>query len=105
MGVILMGQIYRHSFVNPYPNGWKDKPDQTTPIDAAALQPYTDALRAIDNFLDGVDKDNISRVKKRVLTKLQYDALPDTKYTDGVIYFITDGGSGISYPNFESEEF
>ena len=101
-----MSNIYRHSFVNPYPNGWKNADiSQDTPIDADALQAHTDAIKIIDNFLDGVNKDQIGSVKKQVLTREQYEALPDTKYTDGVIYFVTESGPGISYPIFEMEGF
>lgn len=32
---------------------------------------------------------------ERVLTKAEYDALPDTKLTDGVTYYISDVGEGI----------
>ena len=98
--------MYRKTFVDPYPNGWKNRDvSEDTPIDADAMQAHTDAIKAIDNFLDGATKDQISSVKKWVGTKAEYDALPNTKYSDGVIYFVTDGGSGISYPNYESEAF
>lgn len=100
-----MANRYRSTFVNPYPNGWKNRPDETTPIDAEALQPITDCIREMDNWLDGASKDNIGSVKKMILTKQEYDELPDTKLTDGVIYLVTDGGSGISYPNYEQEAF
>lgn len=42
---------YNSSFNNPYPSGWKNTPEQTTPITAEALQAHTDALQAIDNYL------------------------------------------------------
>lgn len=100
-----MASIYRSTFVNPYPNGWKNKPNQTTPIDAEALDPITSALEAIDTWLNGVNKDKIGEVKKVMLTKAQWNDLPDTKYSDGVLYFITDGGYGMNYPNFEEEAF
>lgn len=100
-----MSNTYRSSFVDPYPNGWKNKPDETTPIDAEAFQAHTDAIKLIDNFLNGVNKDSIGSVKKMILTKEEYNALPNTKYSDGVLYLVTDGGSGISYPNYESEAF
>lgn len=101
-----MGSTYRSTFVNPYPNGWKNRDvSETTPIDADALQAHTDSLKEIDNFLNGVNKDQIGSVKKSILTKSQWNALPNTKYSDGVIYFVTDGGSGVSYPNYESEAF
>lgn len=101
-----MGTTYHRSFNNPYPNGWKNQDEsETTPVDKDALQAHTDALEEIDNFLEGVNKDQIGSVKKRILTMAEYNALPSSKYTDGVIYFVTDGGSGISYPNYESEVF
>lgn len=96
--------VYRTSFVDPYPNGWKDLPVQLTPIDAAALQAMCDGIKTIDNFLDGVNKDNIGSVKKMILTLAEYNALPDTKYSDGVIYIITDN-QGVNYNNYEQEEF
>ena len=99
---------YTHSFINPYPNGWHNSDiAKDTSIDADALQAHTDAIEAMDNFLHGVNKDKIGNVQKSILTKAQYDALPDTKYSDGVIYFITDGGGSgtISYPNYEQEAF
>lgn len=37
-------------FTNPYPNGWKDYPDESTMITASSLQAHTDAI-------DGVDAD------------------------------------------------
>lgn len=100
-----MSNTYRSTFVDPYPNGWKNKPDETTPIDAEALNPITATLKAIDIWLNGVNKDKIGEVKKVTCTKAEYDALPDTKYTDGVMYFISDGGYGASYPNYEQEAF
>jgi len=42
---------YNSSFNNPYPSGWKNTPEQTTPITAEALQAHTDALQAIDDYL------------------------------------------------------
>lgn len=96
---------YRTSFIDPYPNGWKDLPIQLTPIDAAALQAMCDGIKAIDNFLDGVNNDNIGSVKKMICTKAEYEQLPSSKYTDGVLYLVTDGGNGIHYPNYEQEAF
>lgn len=97
--------VYRSSFVDPYPNGWKDLPVQLTPIDAAALQAMCDGIKAIDNYLDGVNKDLIGNVKRMILTKSEYEALPDTKYVDGVLYVITDEGGPINYENYEQEVF
>lgn len=96
--------VYRTSFVDPYPNGWKDLPQQLTPIDAAALQAMSDAIKTMDNFLDGVNNDLVGSTKKVILTKAEYDALPNTKYTDGVLYCIKDG-KGIVYDNYEQEVF
>lgn len=36
-------------FTNPYPDGWEDYPEETTPIDSTALQAHTNALDAIDD--------------------------------------------------------
>lgn len=100
-----MASVYRSTFVDPYPNGWKNKPDQTTPIDAEALQPITTSLKAIDTWLNGVNKDKIGQVKKVHCTRAQWEDLPSTKYEDGVMYFISDGGSSSAYSNYEEEEF
>lgn len=101
-----MSNIYRHSFVDPYPNGWKDKSvSKETPIDAEAFQAHTDAIKLMDNFLNGCNKDKVGQVEREILTQEEYDALPNTKYSDGKIYFITDGGDATHYENFESEEF
>lgn len=54
---------YTRQFVNPYPNGWQDKPSEATPIDAEALQAHTDALAAIDEYLEDnmiLDSDNLA---------------------------------------------
>ena len=97
--------VYRSSFVDPYPNGWKDLPVQLTPIDAAALQAMCDGIKAIDTYLDGVNKDLVGNVKKYIVTKAEYDALPDTKYVDGAFYIIKDEGGSINYDNYEQEVF
>lgn len=100
-----MSNIYTSCFTDPYPNGWKNKDvEETTPIDAEALQAITDCIKEMDNFLNGVNKDRIGQVRKSVISKAQYDALPDSKYTDGCIYFVRDG-SEISYTNYETEAF
>ena len=106
MGVKTMSNTYRSTFVDPYPNGWKNRDvSEDTPIDAEAMQAHTDALKEIDNFLNGCNKDKTGQIEREVLTQAEYDELPDTKYSDGKIYFITDGGPGVHYTNFESEEF
>ena len=38
-------------FTNPYPNGWEDYPEETTPIDSTALQAHTNGLDAVDTRL------------------------------------------------------
>ena len=39
-------------FTNPYPNGWKDYPDESTMITASSLQAHTDAIEGIDGALN-----------------------------------------------------
>lgn len=46
---------YTPNFNNPYPNGWKDLPNETTPINASALQAYTDAIVADEQYLQSLD--------------------------------------------------
>lgn len=42
---------YEKVFNNPYPDGWQDLPDETTPVTADALQQHTDAIEHIENYL------------------------------------------------------
>ena len=100
-----MASVYRSTFVDPYPNGFENRPKQTTPIDAEALNPIRTSLKAIDIWLNGVNKDRIGEVRKVICTQDEWNDLPDTKYSDGVIYFITDGGVGTNYSNYEEEVF
>ncbi len=46
---------YTPNFNNPYPNGWKDLPNETTPINASALQAHTDAIEADEQYLQSLD--------------------------------------------------
>ena len=46
---------YTPNFINPYPNGWKDLPNETTPINASALQAHTDAIVADEQYLQSLD--------------------------------------------------
>lgn len=43
---------YTKQFVNPYPDGWKDLPDDSTPITAAALQQHTNAIESVEQYLE-----------------------------------------------------
>lgn len=42
---------YEKKFVNPYPDGWIDLPEEETPVDAEAMQKITDGIEGIDNYL------------------------------------------------------
>lgn len=42
---------YTKVFENPYPDGWKDLPNEETPITASALQEHTDAIENIEEYL------------------------------------------------------
>lgn len=42
---------YIKVFDNPYPSGWQDLPNESTPISAHALQEHTDAIENIEQYL------------------------------------------------------
>lgn len=42
---------YTKVFENPYPDGWKNLPNEETPITADALQEHTDAIENIEQYL------------------------------------------------------
>ncbi|MCQ2369212.1 MAG: hypothetical protein MJ007_01905 [Paludibacteraceae bacterium] len=42
---------YTKVFDNPYPNGWKNLPSESTPVTAEALQEHTDAIVHIEDYL------------------------------------------------------
>lgn len=44
---------YSKGFTPEYENGWKDKPDTSTPVVAEALNAYDTAIQNIETFLDG----------------------------------------------------
>lgn len=46
-----MKTSYSKNFVNPYPNGWKDKPSEQTPITGAILEMYTKVFQALEDYL------------------------------------------------------
>ena len=49
------------------------------------------------NGVSVVDANKVAQVfTHKEVTRAQYDALPDSKYSDGIIYCITDGGSSRS---------
>lgn len=47
---------YRKVFINPYPEGWIDLPNEDTSISAAALQAHTDAIEKMDSYLEKIGK-------------------------------------------------
>ena len=58
---------YEPTFTKAYPGGWKDLPEETTPIIAAALNKYDSAITAIENQLKsttGKYDENISAGRK-----------------------------------------
>ena len=46
---------YEKRFTKPYPNGYKDKPDLTTPVKAHILNMQDDTFEAIEDFLANLD--------------------------------------------------
>lgn len=42
---------YTPTFVKPYPDGWKDKPDETTPVTAEIMDAYDEAIENIETYL------------------------------------------------------
>ena len=56
-----------------------------------------------DVYVNGesvLDEDKIAQIQSyKEVTRAQYNALPDTKYSDGIMYCITDGSNNITgYP-------
>lgn len=49
----------------------------------------------LQNGISVLDEENVAHIKTyKEVTQAQYDALPDTKLSDGILYCITDGKSG-----------
>lgn len=46
---------YTKKFTKPYPNGYKDKPDKTTPVTAAILNMQDDTFTAIEDYLSNLE--------------------------------------------------
>lgn len=44
---------YEKVFEKPYPGGWKDLPDRTTPVTAAIMDGYDEAIEHIETHLNG----------------------------------------------------
>lgn len=43
---------YTPTFIKPYPDGWKDKPDETTPVTAEIMDDYDSAIENIEKYLE-----------------------------------------------------
>ncbi len=43
--------MYNKVFTPRYPEGWKDRPDKTTPVDALALNGYDSAIQSVEEEL------------------------------------------------------
>ena len=77
--------------------------------DAATNINYDNSKGAIKagNVQGAIDEIMETTSQSRNLTQAEYDALPDTKYTDGIEYFITDAepldASTIAYDNTTSK--
>ena len=77
--------------------------------DAATNINYDNSKGAIKagNVQGAIDEIMETTSQSRTLTQAEYDALPDTKYTDGIEYFITDAepldASTIAYDNTASK--
>ena len=77
--------------------------------DAATNINYDNSKGAIKagNVQGAIDEIMETTSQSRTLTQAEYDALPDTKYTDGIEYFITDAepldASTIAYDNTTSK--
>ena len=77
--------------------------------DAAININYDNSKGAIKagNVQGAIDEIMETTSQSRTLTQAEYDALPDTKYTDGIEYFITDAepldASTIAYDNTTSK--
>jgi hypothetical protein len=70
-----MASQYSKVFTNPYPSGWENLPSVKTPIIAQALQQHTNAIEAIEAFLD-------SYPMPTKLSDLENDSILPTKVSD-----------------------
>lgn len=42
---------YTPTFTKPYSDGWKNKPDETTPVTAEIMDAYDSAIESIESYL------------------------------------------------------
>ncbi len=42
---------YTPMYTKPYPDGWKNKPDETTPVTAEIMDAYDNAIETIEEYL------------------------------------------------------
>ena len=88
---------------------YKDGIQYSGTTDAATNINYDNSKGAIKagNVQGAIDEIMETTSQSRTLTQAEYDALPDTKYTDGIEYFITDAepldASTIAYDNTASK--
>lgn len=72
---------YEKKFVNPYPDGWIDLPEEETPVDAEAMQKITDGIEGIDNYLSENPPDEL----KESLIQFKDDGFLPKNLFDGTV--------------------
>ena len=77
---------YEPIYVKPYPNGWKNKPDKTTPVTGAILNNYDTMYQRLETYLAG-----------NPIIAYQVSELPEASDTElGNVYqYLGNTGSGL----------
>lgn len=89
---------YTSQFTKPYANGWKDLPDETTPITADALNEVTDTIDAIDSFLNGTEQN----AQENVIEEIKVNGVAQTVANKSVNLVIGGGGAS-DYPDLTNK--
>lgn len=95
---------YSPSFTRTYPNGWKDRPDTSTPAYASTFEKYENTFEAIEAFLDGAEALKPVNKTSAMTQDVGFDPLTGKLYTKpGSGGSGSSTASGVSYDNTQSE--
>ena len=95
---------YSPSFTRTYPNGWKDRPDTSTPAYASTFEKYENTFEAIEDFLDGSEAVKPVNKTSAMTQDVGFDPSTGKLYTKPG----SGGGGGgtassVTYDNTESQ--
>lgn len=89
---------YTSQFTKPYANGWKDLPDETTPITADALNEITDTIAGMDSFLNGTEQN----AQENVIEEIKVNGVAQTVANKSV-NIVVGGGGASDYPDLTNK--